>query len=112
MKIFINRRYIKERWRHIFELIHIETIIIMEIESSDKVSLLPKRPRGSYHNNFKSINVVTNHFPVNVKDFELIHIFSVHYTPKIPLDNTTLRRRLLEENRERMKDYISKYPLI
>lgn len=50
--------------------------------------------------------MVSNHFHVKVDDFSLIYIFSVHYNPKIPLDNTILRRRLLEENREKLKGFI------
>ena len=50
--------------------------------------------------------MVSNHFHVKVDDFSLIYIFSVHYNPKIPLDNTVLRRRLLEENREKLKGFI------
>ena len=47
----------------------------------------------------EALNVVSNHFPVKVEDFEVIYIFSVHFNPKIPLDNTTLRRRLLDDNK-------------
>ena len=54
------------------------------------------------------MNVVSNHFHVKVDNFEEIHIFSVHHTPKIPLDNVMLRRKLLEDNREKIKAYIGK----
>ena len=49
---------------------------------------------------------MSNHFPVKVEGFSVIYIFSVHFNPKIPLDNTILRRRLLEENRDKIKAYI------
>lgn len=52
--------------------------------------------------------MVSNHFPVKVEGFTVIYIFSVHFNPKIPFDNTILRRRLLEENREKIKAYIEK----
>jgi len=68
--------------------------------------LLPKRPRGNYQTHFRSLNVVSNHFPVKVEGFTVIYIFSVHFNPKIPFDNTILRRRLLEENKDRIKAYI------
>jgi len=70
--------------------------------------MLPKRPRGSYSKNFKSLEVATNHFKVEVEQFEEIYIFSVIYNPKIPLDNVILRRKLLEENREKIKAFIGK----
>lgn len=75
-------------------------------EEKDHLSLLPVRRRGDYLNSFKSANVVSNHFHVKVEDFEEIYIFSVHYNPKIPLDNVQLRRKLLEDNRDRIKAYI------
>lgn len=81
-------------------------------EEKDTLSLLPVRRRGSYLNNFKSSNVVSNHFHVKVEDFEEIYIFSVHYNPKIPLDNVQLRRKLLEDNRDRIKAYIGNHFLI
>lgn len=58
--------------------------------------MLPRRPRGSYSSKFKSLQVATNHFKVEVAQFEQIYIFSVIYNPKIPLDNVLLRRKLLE----------------
>ncbi len=75
-------------------------------EEKHQLSLLPSRRRGSYLNSFKSTNVVSNHFHVKIEDFEEIYIFSVHYNPKIPLDNVQLRRQLLENNRDRIKAYI------
>ena len=84
----------------------------MEVESIDRLSLLPKRPRGNHLQKFRSINVVTNHYHVDVEPFEDIHIFSVHYNPKIPFDNVILRRKLLEDNREKIKNYIgTPYPI-
>jgi hypothetical protein len=70
------------------------------------LSLLPKRPRGSYTNKFRTLNITTNHFHVEVSNFEEIHIFSVFFTPKIPYDNGTLRREVLEAGMQTIKQYV------
>lgn len=74
--------------------------------------MLPKRPRGNHSAKFKALNVATNHFKVEVEQFEQIHIFSVIYNPKIPLDNVILRRKLLEENRDKIKAFVGIFLLI
>ena len=78
----------------------------MELESTDRLALLPKRPRGEYIKKFRSQNITTNHFKVEVDNFEQIYIFSIHYNPMIPFDNVILRRNLLVENIEKIKVFI------
>jgi hypothetical protein len=41
----------------------------MELESVERLSLLPKRPRGEYIEKFRSVKVATNHFRVDVAPF-------------------------------------------
>lgn len=50
--------------------------------------------------------ICTNHFHVKVDIFEQIYIFSIRYTPMIPLDNVVLRRKLLEQGRDKLKVYL------
>jgi aubergine-like protein len=42
------------------------------------------------------MNITTNHFHVQVENFEEIHIFSLHFAPKIPYDNAARRREVLD----------------
>lgn len=67
---------------------------------------LPKRPRGTYAGKFRTMPICTNHFHVKVDIFEQIYIFSIRYTPMIPLDNVVLRRKLLEQGRDKLKVYL------
>ena len=64
---------------------------------------LPKRPRGSYVDKFRSLKICTNHFHVEVDNIEEIHIYSIFYTPMIPYDDVALRRQILEEGNAKIK---------
>jgi hypothetical protein len=50
--------------------------------------------------------ITTNHFHVQVEQFEEIHIFSLHFEPKIPYDNTALRREVLEAALPALRGFI------
>jgi hypothetical protein len=62
-------------------------------ENQTNILSLPERNRGKHTQKFKVLSITTNHFQVSVKEnLKQIFIFSVKFDPRIPSDNTKLRR--------------------
>ena len=69
----------------------------MESEPSRPLISLPQRLRGSHTRNFKSMELTTNHYKVELSPFETIYIFSIKFQPMIAYDNRVLRVQLLSK---------------
>ena len=70
----------------------------MDAEEEIKICELPKRPRGLYSKErFRSVEIVTNFYPVSIKPIKEIHIFKIKFTPQIMNDDRTTRNRVLEK---------------
>jgi hypothetical protein len=65
-------------------------------EEPKKVLVLPTRRKGEHSNMFRECRIISNHYLVELKDINIITIFSVKYEPFIPHDNSQLRNKLLK----------------
>lgn len=79
----------------------------MEVEIQRKLVDLPKRVTGSHTSKFKTVNIITNHYMVELKPFEKIFIFRVKITPMIAADNKALRTKLMQKALPEIKSFIS-----
>lgn len=79
----------------------------MELENPARLANLPLRLRGSYSNKFRSVNVCTNHYRVELANFQKIFIFSIRIQPFIPFDNKTLRQQVLKRGDGNLRQMIS-----
>jgi hypothetical protein len=73
---------------------------------------LPKRVKGQHTSNFRTIEITTNHYKVNIPNFDLIFIFSVKFTPMIAYDNRSLRNKILKDCLPEVKTFISNFIFI
>lgn len=63
-----------------------------------RVCELPRRPRGIYaKERFRTVEVVTNFYPVSIKPIKEIHIFKIIFTPQVMNDDRATRERLLSK---------------
>jgi hypothetical protein len=52
------------------------------------------------------MSITTNHFHVQVENFEEIHIFSLLFNPKIPYDHAARRREVLDAALPALRQHI------
>lgn len=66
-----------------------------EVSERKPMVKLPARRKGPHSDRFNTTRVISNHYFVELRQIDLITIFSVKYDPFIPHDNTHLRNELL-----------------
>jgi hypothetical protein len=65
----------------------------LEINSEARITL-PSRPKGSYNEKFKPVQLTSNHYKVNFRGSKNIFIISTKFEPLISDDNRPLRKRI------------------
>ena len=58
---------------------------------------LPKRIRGNYENKFKTVEIESNHYYVNLENLETIFTYKLGFNPQISQDNKPLRMSILKK---------------
>ena len=77
------------------------------MEPIENLSLLPTRQRGSYSNeHFRTSDILTNYYRVEISNIKTICIFSVKFEPSIPPDSTRQRVQLLNKALPEIAKYI------
>ena len=75
-------------------------------EENLNFSRLPARQRGSYSSKFRTTDILTNYYKVDIANIKTIYIFALKFEPSIPADSTKKRLSLLTEAIPELKKHI------
>ena len=76
------------------------------MQEEQNYSILPLRQRGPYSSKFRTSDILTNYYKVDITNIKSIYIFALKFEPLIPADSTKKRLSLLTEAITELKKHI------